>query len=599
MLEHLLIDLKTDELRPLVAALCSKPRPARKQEMAEALHRVWLTAPGSLLALLSDAERLLLAECAHGGSCRINHAQLLAKHGVSVKARSGSWYEERNTPGALKCFVEYSPYGDAPRLLDGVDERLRELLPKPPPLRIESVAEAPPELRPQGNGESPHPPIPLKKHESESVAPVELRRMLQLVAADRLSVSEATAFPTASSVKVAAEVLVAPELDLAMPADVLRHRLRKTENPGFQRAFVWHVLLQQCGWAKAKAGRLVLTPSGRALRQDFSAAGMSKGIEAWTNDENFDELRRVAPIKGQGGRVSRRYVSPLQPRRRAILETLRILPCGRWVAHAEAYRVLLALGLKCDLGHQIHGLYVGDARYGSLAYYPGGVARVYFRQTVCESLATLGLVDLAYRHPHSLMPDFDHDRSFDVDYMTDYDGVRYLRVTPLGRFLLGLDATYELPEPPSRAIFKVLPNLEVVVTDSAAFSVADAAQLARFADCKSDAVWRLGAGSILRALEAGDTADGILALLRAGSGTEIPPTVATLLRDTLARAGAAVSQEPGVLVTFRDDETAALVANDTAAAKTIASHTGSVVAVRGRNLKAFQTALRNLGILLP
>ena len=51
--------------------------------------------------------------------------------------------------------------------------------------------------------------------------------------------------------------------------------------------------------------------------------------------------------------------------------------------------------------------------------------------------------------------------------------------------------------------------------------------------------------------------------------------------------------------TFRDKETAALVAHDSAAGKEVASRAGETVAVRAKNRKAFRTALRNMGMLLP
>jgi hypothetical protein len=55
----------------------------------------------------------------------------------------------------------------------------------------------------------------------------------------------------------------------------------------------------------------------------------------------------------------------------------------------------------------------------------------------------------------------------------------------------------------------------------------------------------------------------------------------------------------GVIVTFRDEETATLVFHDTAAAKTIFCREGSSVVICARKSKAFQSALCKLGILLP
>ena len=69
----------------------------------------------------------------------------------------------------------------------------------------------------------------------------------------------------------------------------------------------------------------------------------------------------------------------------------------------------------------------------------------------------------------------------DVESLTNYDSVEYLRLTRLGAFCFGAVSDYEMLKAEKRTLFNVLPNHEIVVTDAAAFSAGDAALLERFA----------------------------------------------------------------------------------------------------------------------
>jgi hypothetical protein len=323
-------------------------------------------------------------------------------------------------------------------------------------------------------------------------------------------------------------------------------------------------------------------------------------VRSFVSDSAFDELRRVTVIKGQSGKRASRGKIPPSVRRGSIVDCLRELPRGEWVEVEEAHRVLLALGGEGRVVADGMSLYIAEFQYGHLSGNDRALGRVYFRQLAGESLATLGLIDLAYAHPHYLHPELDGCWGLDDEvFTTRYDGLKHLRVTALGRYCLGVDATYEPPEQEQRSLFKVLPNMEIVVTDAAGFSTADAAMIERFAVKQSDSVWKLDGKTVLRALEAGDRAEDVLKVLRSGSGVEIPDTVRRLVEETAARAGAATGREDAVIVTFRDEETAALVAHDNAAGKAVRCREGASVVVRSKNVRAFQSALRSLGILLP
>ena len=601
MIRHLTENMTGETARCILQFLGERKLPTRKAEMAKLLNRIWMQEPRRLLDALSPAERLLLAECAHGSGGEVDVAGVNAKHGLSYWLPDPCAYREHHV---VLCFVWRDRFQDGlPRLVDGVAARLRELLPPPPKMQIRSEEKDPAEgvwtFR-GWNGDAREKRRSLNLHMSEAVAPPEARRMLQLAASGKLRVSEATGWPSEATRKIVLAALCAPELDLKLPAGERPPYDPRDAHPDGGRAAAWPVLLQQCGWAKAKAGKLDLTAKGRDLLGSFSFDRYAEGVRTFVGDGNFDELRRVTLLKGQTGKLNRRWAIAPPVRRGCVMESLRHLPQGRWVELDEAHRVLLAVAGK---GRELitgTGLYVGDPQYGSLSGAGLGFGRIYYRQLVGEMLATLGLVDLAYAYPHLLNPElYDSWGMDDAVYTTAFDGLKYVRVTPLGRYVLGMDRDYAPPRQEARALFKVLPNFDVVVLDAGAFSPADAATLERIADRKSDAVWQIVPRKILDALEEGDRPEDVLGALESGSGAAVPATVRRLVEETAARAGAATGREEAAIVSFRDEATAALVAHDRAAGKAVVCRDGASVVVRAKNLKAFQSALKNLGILLP
>jgi len=82
-LTNLNTNITGESLRAILSHLGEKKLPTRKAEMAQRLNRIWLEEPRRLLDALSDPERMLLSECAHGNEPEPDVAKLNAKHGFS------------------------------------------------------------------------------------------------------------------------------------------------------------------------------------------------------------------------------------------------------------------------------------------------------------------------------------------------------------------------------------------------------------------------------------------------------------------------------------------------------------------------------------
>lgn len=560
-----LLDMNADSLRNLLKALKEKGVSGTKAVMAERMHEVWKSEPQRIVDQLSEPEVKLLAECVHDEHSFPDADRINARYGFSYSIPYYAGYKNSNF---VLCFI-YKPdrYSDH-ELVPGVKEGLKKCIPEPPPLAVKQSV----------------PPSGAESYAGERMALVEAKRVLQLVAAGKLKVGEKTRLPSAACIKQVKTVLCEPETPTTP-----------------KRASAWPMLIQQCGWAKPRAGKLCLTKSGKNLLENFSPEKYADGVQALIYDSVFDEIFRAPAIKGVKGRKAARCRVDASMRRSNISNALEDFPVGKWIKIADAFGYVVASGNSFYVVEDGYTLYIGDAHYGTLDGLELDIARVYFRILAAESFATLGLLDTAYdfSNPSYGSPDLAAHWGDDAGTLTDYDAIEYLRLTPLGDFCFGAASNYEMPKAEKRTLFNVLPNHEIVVTDAAAFSAGDAALLERFSKKKSDAVWKMDKKTLFKALESGDSADDIRSVLQSGTANEIPQTVRALIDETVARSGSAIQREDAVAITFRDEHTAALAEHEATICPTVFCRHGNTLFIRTKNLKKFQGGLRKLGILLP
>ena len=88
-----------------------------------------------------------------------------------------------------------------------------------------------------------------------------------------------------------------------------------------------------------------------------------------------------------------------------------------------------------------------------------------------------------------------------IDALSRYDGLRAVRLTPLGAYAAGLTTTYvpAAPDSPDRTL-QVLANHDIVAT--ADLAPADRLVLDAFAARTSDRVWTVSTASLLAAVDA-------------------------------------------------------------------------------------------------
>jgi Helicase conserved C-terminal domain len=385
--------------------------------------------------------------------------------------------------------------------------------------------------------------------EPEAVA--NLAAVLRLCQTGKLTCSATTRRPSAATVRAVADVLVAGDF---YPDDAIA-------------AFAWPLLLQAGGLVRLEGTRLALTPQGgKALGRP--AHDVLRAIwQRWPRHAPIDELSRVEQIKGQKAAAA---LSAAGPRRQAAAAALTHCPPGEWIA-VDALFSVVGRRVSLTVARSERGLwklYIGDPEYGSLGYagyhdWPILEGR-YLLAVLFEYAATLGLLDVVYVPPAGARDDFRDMWGADwIDALSRYDGLRAVRLTPLGAYAAGLSETYvpAATGAPPRAL-EVLANLDVVAV--ADLPPGDGLVLDAFAARTSERVWTLSMASLLAAVDAGRSPGELAAFLADRAAHGVPAAVRRLLDDVEARAGRVRDLGLKRVVECADAQLATLLARDRA-----------------------------------
>ncbi len=581
--------LRLDTLRPL-AKLIDADAPTTKRDLVPFLTQRLAREDvvRRLYAALDETNRAAVQEALKDRRGRLDPGRFEAKYG------RGPTRGTERAPTALGLLM---PQGSAiPKDLRPI---LSRFVPEPRPLVI-SGAEELPEAVPNPckgwmiDGGTTSDTIPLRRRLTAAAASRELTTMLRLVETGRLKVSEKTRRPTEATVQTIAPLLVGGDFYEAEDRSKYEHE------PGWDltiRAFAWPCILQAAGFASVAGGKLGLSPAGRKALTRPAHEVLRTAWQKWLKTNLFDEFERIDAIKGK---KSARLTAAAN-RRAAVSDVLAQLPPGRWVAVDEFFRVLLAVGERFDVARDEWKLYITDQYYGSFQY--GGdwsmIQGRFVLAFLFEYAATLGLIDVAYIAPQGALDDYtDHWGTGDLDCLSRYDGLKYLRINTLGAWILGPSRDYEPEAPVTRKTWRVLPNHEVVSTEAIP-DPGDALFLDRVAERTSDRVWRLDREKILAAVEVGFDVGEVAEFLEARTAEPIPATVATLLDDLKRRAGQLRDQGLVHMIECADAETARSLALDPKLKALCLLAGERNLVFRDSDRSAVRARLRQLGYVLP
>ncbi len=553
----------------------------RKNDFIRAIVSLIRTQPGNFVARLTEPEKMLLSDMVH--SERISTAsQFQAKHNLPYPVMHRFRYSGTN-PSVLAGFVS-----DLGPTWIGVSQDLLEtfkpFLPPPSAPKATVLADLP-----DADGGRP-----VKQFSGERHLAAELGRVLRLIHAGKVKVTDSSKRPTDASVRHLTGVLVQPDFALEAPKEETN---KWTNIAGPVRAHAWGVLVQQCGWAKARAGCLGLTATGKDILAEFTLEKFRAGLDSIFNDDTFDELHRVNHIRGQNGKA-KRWISKPGERRESIANHLDSWPVGQWISFDEAFRLLEARGGNTPVVDPNRGvLYICDAYYGTI-YDNGDLCRQFLRATIMETLAPLGLVDIAWVYPHNLWPEFRDSYGRDAhSFLGRYDGLLAVRLNALGAYCYGDLESYEFTPPAREKHFHLLPNHDLTAIETP--DAADLAFVDLIATQQSECVWRLDAEKILLTMQQGTRLAEIRDFLASSTRQGIPANISKWLDDLGANAADCHAAHRAVLLEWKDSVQAHLVATSTGTGK-LCHHAGdNRTVVAERHLAAFTREARKLGFLIP
>jgi len=578
-----------------LAGLLTSEVPKRKAELVGVIQEMMDDTAGlrGLWHRLDPIQQSVASEMVYSSSC-LDEITYRAKYGENVDLGQTGHSGGAENPSLLSLFLYNGamPYD--------LRERLKEFVPRPRAAGVETT-DNPATTFPmisyeydQSTRESKQHTtrIPVIRCETERNALHDVHAVLRLIDTGRVRVSEKTRRPTAASMKTIAKILQGGDFFPPTKAADRWHTV-----PGPIKAFAWPLILQSAGLAKLFGNKLQLTPAGKRALKSPPQQVIRKAWDSWLKTKLLDEFNRVHAIKGQTGKGKRNMTS-VPSRRTAIVKALRKCPTHEWFAFDEFSRFVRASGRRFEVSRNLWTLYIEDSYYGCLMYDTPKrwhiVQARYLLAFLFEYIATMGLIDIAFIPPSMARKDYgDLWGVEDVDCLSQYDGLLYLRINGLGSWCLGLNEDY-IPSPiDAQNVLKVLPNFDVVAIKP--LPPRDMLFLEMFSEQTSDVVWKIQATNLIKALEEGHSLADIESFLKARTGDGLPNNVAVFFKTLAERVSHLIDLGPARLIEAQDAILAQLVTNDSRLRSLCMLAGERHIVVPKSAERAFRRILRDLG----
>jgi hypothetical protein len=214
-----------------------------------------------------------------------------------------------------------------------------------------------------------------------------------------------------------------------------------------------------------------------------------------------------------------------------------------------------------------------------------------------EYAAALGILDIAYIHPTNARDDFRKNwGTDDVDYLSRYDGLMYMKVNSLGKYILGISGKYDSKIIESEKNLKLLSNLEIVVTKN--LSKADQLFLESISQKTADHVYKLDELLILNFLEKGRHSSDILEFLTTRSESDLPNIFIDFFDKMKRKSGIFKNLGMGKVLKVIDRPTALLIANEKKLKGLCFLAEPNLIIVLTKHEKDFFKGLKSLGYVV-
>lgn len=583
-LKESLQGLVVADLKDLVRYVPGAQTDGRKDDLIDRITNAMLGAElQSLWKSLDATQAAAVAEAVHHPQGEFSPQRFRAKYQsyptFEVAGTKSSRFSSKKK-SVLTLFIHYSIQERGYFVPSDLQAKLLAFVPEPSAVRLNSS-----ETSPTGEGMTER----LTEHEALQEVVVMLRTVEQA----RITVGEKTALPSAATLKALAEKLVGSDF---YPVVEKSNKWDQTIGP--IKAFAWPMLLQAAGLAQRTGTRLSLSPTGIKALGMPPAEVLRTLWRKWLKTSLLDEFSRVDTIKGQNS--TGRVMSAVSPRRAAIEKALLECPVGRWISLDDFSRFMRATNHDFVVAHDAWKLYIIDRQYGSLGYDGSNGWNIlqdrYLAAVLFEYAATLGIIDVCYCDPSKARDDFRGMwGADDLSFLSRYDGLNSFRITALGAYVLGLQASYKPVTQSSNIALSVMPSLHIKLMRGTP-SAQDALLLELWTEPIQADTWRLDRPKAVAAIEKGHDIQIFKQFLENNDDMQLPELVESFLLRC-ARDGHALKTGAGaVLIECRDAETADNVATHKETS-TICLRAGpKTLVVRNEHLEKFRERVHVIGL---
>jgi len=469
-LKHALNDVyRVQELKGL-AKNFSKKFPTRKAELIDYIASTVLADLNSIIAKLSPTAVNALAEAVHNWDGEFKSKAFSAKYG-GLPTKSSTRQNQMDLLFAF--FINGSIPAD-------LMARLQKII-KPPALEKIHYENLP------GKHD-----LTVRNTAHESC--INLHTLLAMVNEKKIRVSPKTGRATAATIKKITSVLYEGDF-------------YEDDSIGPMQAFTWPLLLQGGGLASIDGNLLKLTRKGKTLLNKELAQGIKAIFKKWEKTKIIDEFTRVTAIKGQKAAKGRAMSSPVR-RRPVINEAMTCLEPGRWVQVNEVERFMCSENYTFEMENYEWRLYFGDPNYGNLGYYDTWplLQLRYLLIYFFEYCATLGLLDVAYKHPDYARPDFQSCWGADeYKFLSMCDGLMYIRLNDLGAWVMDIFQEYGTLDSQTFEAH----GTDIIHTGKGTLTADHSIYLDKIGNQEEAGKWHISTTSLLLAVQEGDTTKNI------------------------------------------------------------------------------------------
>jgi hypothetical protein len=279
------------------------------------------------------------------------------------------------------------------------------------------------------------------------------------------------------------------------------------------------------------------------------------------------------------------------------------LPAGKWVSweNLRTYHTLREI-VPTIFESDSCRMHTNVTQHGSLYSSPVWVDDSNRFELISEPLlkgyafllAALGMAEIAYGLPHH--PIYRCARK---EYLSPFDGLRFVRLTPLGEFVFNLRSTCEIADAPQDKVTVHLDEVRLLAVCRNADKLTELA-LGQFMEPLAPGRYRMTPKSLLVGCKSREDIQKRILLFRRVVTATPPANWEGFFAQILARV-APLNPEPDyvVLKLSADEEIRRLIATDPVLQEIVLKVEGMRIAVRRDDLKKLAKRLEQFGYLSP